>query len=107
MKVPDSWRWWVDPLLHEEPGATCLALAAFLLMTVGAVLTIRTGRWYGRALLILGAALWPLPDQDWQGPVVLRLGGGHGVHLVDLLSLVAVGIAVYPWRRRERERLPS
>ena len=99
MKVPDSWRWWVDPLLHEEPGATCVALAAFLLMVVGAFLTIRSGRWPGRVILILGAVLWPLPDQDWQGPVVLGIGGGHGVHLVDLLSVVAVGVAVYPWRR--------
>ena len=102
MKVPDSWRWWVDPLLHEEPGATYLALFAGLLMVCGAILTIRNGRWYGRAVLILGAILWPLPDQDWQGPVVLRFGGGHGVHLVDLLSVVAVGIAVYPWHRGPR-----
>jgi hypothetical protein len=99
LKVPDSWRWWVDPLLHEEPGATCLAVLALVLMVVGAVLTIRSGRWYGRAVLILGGSLWPLPDLDWQGPVVLPLGGGHGVHLVDLLSVVAVGIALFPWRR--------
>ena len=99
MKVPDSWRWWVDPLLHEEPGATVLALLAFALMVLGAVLTIRTGRWYGRVTLILGAVLWPLPDQAWQGPVVLRVGDGHGAHLVDLLSLAAVVVAVLPWQR--------
>ena len=99
MKVPDSWRWWVDPLLHEEPGATCLALAAFLLMVVGAFLTIRSGRWPGRVILILGAVLWPLPDQDWQGPVVLGIGGGHGVHLVDLLSVAALVVAVMRWPR--------
>lgn len=109
MKVPDSWRWWVDPLLHEEPGATYLALLAFVLMLLGAVLTIRTGRWYGRIILVVGAILWPLPDQDWQGPVVLSFGANHGVHLADLLSLVAVGIAVCPWRRvpESSRRRPS
>ena len=99
MKVPDSWRWWVDPLLHEEPGATCLALLALALMVLGAFLTVRSGRWYGRAILLLGAALWPLPDQSWQGPVVVGFGNGHGVHLTDLLSVAAVVVAVLPWDR--------
>lgn len=68
-------------------------------MVLGAILTIRTGRWYGRVVLVVGAVLWPLPDQDWQGPVVLRIGGGHGVHLVDLLSVAAVVVSVLRWPR--------
>ena len=89
-------------MLHEEPGATVLAILALALMMIGVVLTIRTGRWYGRVTLIVGAFLWPLPDQGWQGPVVLRFGGGHGVHLVDLLSLAAFVVAVLPWPRSRR-----
>jgi hypothetical protein len=102
LNVPDSWRWWVDPLLHEEPGASILALVALALMVVGAIGTIRTGRWSSRGILLVGAVLWPLPDQSWQGPVVAALGGGHGIHLTDLLSVVAGVIAILPWPRRRR-----
>lgn len=94
----------MNPLLHEEPGATGLALVAIAAMLVGAIVTIRSGRWYGRVMLVVGAAAWPLPDHDWQGPILL-VRDGHGIHLLDLLSLVAVVIAVTPWRRiRTRAR---
>lgn len=79
-----------------------LALVALGLMVTGAIGTIRSGRWYARTVLLVGAALWPLPDQSWQGPVVAALGGGHGIHLTDLLSVVAGVIAIIPWARPAR-----
>ena len=99
MKIPDSWRPWIDTLLHEEPWATRLAFCALILMVVGSVLTIWRGRWYARLVLLAGAAIWPLPDHHLfqRGRVLVALEPGHGVHTLDLLSLVAVGIALIPW----------
>jgi hypothetical protein len=120
LNVPDSWRQWWDPLIHGEPWANRLALMALLLMVIGAVLTVWRGRWYARLMLLLGAAVWPLPDHDLipRGQTVLILIPGHGLHAADLLSFVAVGIALIPWatiwraigrrlRHEQRERRPS
>ena len=99
MKIPDSWRPWLDPLLHEEPGATRLAVAALLLMLVSAVLTVWRGRWYYRLILLAGAAVWPLPDHHLfqRGEVMFIVIPGHGLHSADLLAGVAVFIALVPW----------
>jgi hypothetical protein len=99
LKIPNSWRPWLDPLLHEEPGATRLAIAALLLMLVGAVLTVWRGRWYYRLMLLAGAAVWPLPDHHLfqRGEVVLIVIPGHGLHPADFLSLGAVIVALVPW----------
>jgi len=43
-------------------------------------------------------AVWPLPDHLFgRGAVVLIVVPGHGFHLADLLSGVALVIAVIPW----------
>lgn len=96
--------------LQPGPVATTLAVSALTLMAAGAVGTLRSGRWPYRLALATGAALWPLPDHEFQGPVVLALSWNHGVHLSDLLSLLALAVAVVParWttagRRRRRTR---
>lgn len=99
MNVPDSWRPWWDPLIHGELWANRLAFVALMLMAIGAVLTIWRGRWYARLMLLLGAAVWPLPDYDLipRGEVIAIVIPGHGLHLSDLLSFVAVFIALIPW----------
>jgi len=89
----------LDPLLQPGPIATALAIIALGLVIAGTVGTLATGRWYYRLILLAGAALWPLPDHQLQGPVILPLSYQHGVHLTDLLSVVAVVIAVIPGRR--------
>jgi hypothetical protein len=99
LNVPDSWRRWWDPLIHEAPWANRLASAALLLMAIGAVLTIWRGRWYARLMLLLGAVIWPLPDYDVipRGEVILIVIPGHGLHSADMLSIVAVVVALIPW----------
>lgn len=76
-----------------------MAAGSLALMVFGAVGTIVTGRWYWRVILVAAALIWPLPDHPWQGPVVLRLGYSHGVHVADLLSVVALTVAAIPWSR--------
>lgn len=90
----------LEPILASGPLATAAAAAVLAVMIVGAIGTIRTGRLPYRALLVLGALLWPLPDHPLQGPVVLPLSYRHGVHLADLLSIVAVVVAALPWKRK-------
>ena len=101
MRIPAGLQRLFDP----SPAATAMAAGSFALMVFGTVGTIVTGRWYFRALIVVGALVWPLPDHPWQGPVVLRLGYAHGVHVSDLLSVVALIVAVLPWQRsRARTR---
>lgn len=120
INVPDSWRRWWDPLIHGEEWANRLATVTLMVMVVGAVLTIWRGRWYGRLMLLVSAVVWPLPDYDVipRGEVILIVIPGHGMHLADLLSFVAVFIALIPWatiwraigrliRHERRERRPS
>ena len=89
-----------DPFFISGPWATAIAVAALLAMLGGGLGTIRSGRWAYRALLICGALLWPLPDHPLQGPVVIKLSYLHGIHLADLVSIAAIGVAILPWRRR-------
>lgn len=63
-------------------------------MSVGTVGTTLRGHWPSRILLIAGALVWPVPDHPLQGPVVLELSYLHGIHVADLLSLVAIALAL-------------
>ncbi|WP_420116496.1 hypothetical protein [Micromonospora sp.] len=92
----------LDPLTRRGPAADAIAVGALVVMVVAAVGTVRTGRWYWRALLLAGALVWPLPDHPFQGPILLDLSYRHGVHLADLLSVVAAVVAILPWRRLRR-----
>ena len=89
----------LDSLLASGPLATSMAAGIVVAMIISAVGTIRTGRWWFRACLILTALLWPLPDHPFQGPVVLKISYLHGIHLADLLSMVALTVAILPWHR--------
>jgi len=89
-------------LLDPGPAATALAAGALALMVIGAAGTIASGRWYWRSVLVVGALVWPLPDHAWQGPVILRFGFGHGMHVSDLLSVAALIVAAMSWPRSRR-----
>jgi hypothetical protein len=71
-----------------------VALGSLAAMSVGTVGTTRRGHWPSRILLIAGALVWPVPDHPLQGPVVLKLSYLHGIHVADLLSLVAIALAL-------------
>lgn len=45
------------------------------------------------AQLVLLAGLWLVLDKHFEGPVLLPLGGGHGVVLADLVALGALAVA--------------
>ena len=92
----------LEPLPRPGPLATTWAITSLLVMMIAAVAVVRGGRWPWRVLLVLGALSWPLPDHPAQGPVLLDVGYHHGVHLADLLSVVAAIVAVLPWRRTRR-----
>ena len=59
------------------------------------------GAWWGPrrwapawcAQLVLLAGLWLVLDKHFEGPVLLPLGGGHGVVLADLVALGALAVA--------------
>ena len=89
-------------LLEPGPAATALAAGALALMVIGAAGTIASGRWYWRSVLVVGAVIWPLPDHAWEGPVILRFGFGHGMHVSDLLSVAALIVAAMSWPRSRR-----
>lgn len=94
----------LDAVLASGPLATSLAAGIVLAMMFGAVGAVRTGRWPFRACLVLTALLWPLPDHPFQGPVVLKISYLHGIHLADLLSIVALTVAVLPLHRMRTRR---
>jgi len=98
-------------LVSTGPLASTVAAASLAAMVIGAVGTIRSGRWLPRVLLMAGAMLWPLPAHVLQGPVLLRVSPLHGVHAADLLSILALGLAALrrPVRghRRTRSDAPS
>lgn len=71
-----------------------VALGSLVAMTIGAVDLARRGRWSGRLLLIAGAIVWPVPDHPLQGRVLIELSYLHGIHTADLLSLVALALAL-------------
>lgn len=88
-----------------QQGELAKPLLVFAVLAIGWGLwqTLRTGRLVPRIVLLLGAAAWPLPDHPFQGPVVAKLSFNHGVHVVDLLSVVFAAVALLrPWRRRPR-----
>jgi len=89
----------LNPVLKAGPAATTLAVVAFSSIAAGMIATIRTGKWLPRVVLVTGAVVWPLPDHPLQGPVVAKLSYLHGIHLADLLSILALVVAVIPWRR--------
>lgn len=97
----------LDPLTRRGPVADAITVATLVVMVVAAIGTIRTGRWYWRVLLVAAALVWPLPDHPWQGPILLNLSYRHGVHVTDLLSVVAAVVAVLPWQRLRRPRTTS
>jgi hypothetical protein len=74
--------------------ADVLAVASLTAMGVGAADLVRHGRLSGRLLLVAGALVWPFPEHPLQGPVIVDLSYLHGVHASDLLSLVALALAV-------------
>jgi len=98
---------WANPILKPGAAATSLATVAFGSMVIGLVMTVRTGKWLPRVLLIAGALVWPLPDHPWQGPVAIKLSYLHGIHVADLLSVIAIIAAVVPWRRRRKSKISS
>ena len=94
----------LDPLFRLGPVASTLAFIALTLLIAGTVGTLTSGRWYHRLILLIGAALWPLPDHEFQGPVILSMSYQHGVHLTDLLTVIASLIALLPSRRSSLDR---
>lgn len=90
---------WLSTILKPGPLASTLCFCAVAAMVVGAIGTIRTGRWWWRVVVLAGAAIWPLPDHPFQGPILVAMSYSHGIHLADLISLVGAIIAVLPWRR--------
>jgi hypothetical protein len=96
----------LNSVVNRGPKATALAALTLLSMMIATVGTIRTGHWTFRLVLLLAAAVWPLPDHPLQGPILVSLSYQHGVHLADLLSVLAVITAVLPFRRRPRA-IPS
>lgn len=89
----------LDAWTRPGPIADVWAATALGVMVVASVAVIRGGHWIWRVALVLAAASWPLPDHPAQGPILLDLSYQHGVHAADLLSIVAVVVAVLPWRR--------
>lgn len=85
-------------LLHRGPVASLFAGLVLVTMVGGSWGVIRTGRWGFRLVLVIVAGLWPWPDHDLQGPILMTLSYRHGIHLSDLLSVVAIAIAVLPVR---------
>ena len=98
-------------------GGAALVLAHHLVVTALAVVVlrrvlpvpeegtaVREVRWRdrlpraGRAGLALGlvllAGVWVLVNKSVEGPTLLVLSPSHGVTFADLLSLVAVGVAI-------------
>jgi len=95
----------LDAVLGDGPLAQALAAGSFLAMLLGAIGTIRTGRWWFRVLLTAGALVWPLPSHPLQGPVIVSISFSHGIHAADLLSVLGLATAFTPWRRlREPSR---
>ncbi len=89
-----------------QSGLLSRPLLAFAVVAVmvGLVQTLRTGRTAPRVLLLLGAAVWPLPDHPFQGPVVVTLSYSHGLHAADLLSVVFAAVALVRPRPRSLAR---
>lgn len=92
----------LEPLTRPGPIADTWAGVALLVMIVASVAVVRGAGRPWRVALVLAAASWPLPDHPAQGPVLFDLSHQHGVHAADLLSVVAVIVAVVPWGRLRR-----
>ena len=88
----------LDAVFRDGPLAHVLAACSFVAMLLGAIGTIRTGRWWFRLLLIAGALIWPLPDHPLQGPIIASLSFTHGAHAADLISVLGLATALTPWR---------
>lgn len=57
-------------------------------------------RWAAAVLLLLAVA-WLLVDNRFEGPVLVRLGGHHGIVLSDLAAVAALAVAgLAGWRHR-------
>ncbi|TKV61676.1 hypothetical protein FDO65_09025 [Nakamurella flava] len=97
----------LDPWTRPGPVADIWAFASLTAMIVASVAVIRGGRWPWRVVLVLAAGSWPLPDHPAQGPILFDLSYQHGVHAADLLSVVAVVVAVLPWGRFRRPGRPT
>ena len=89
----------IETLLTSGALATTIAALIGSVIVACAIATVRTGRWPFRLLLALSALVWPLPDHPLQGPVVLKISYYHGVHLADMVSIVALAVALLPWNR--------
>ncbi len=98
---------WVQSLIQKGPDATLFAALLFVGLVAGCVGTGRTGHWIWRLVLVVSAVLWPLPDHPLQGPILVSLSYQHGIHLADLLSIVAVVVALLPWNRRQSPGAPA
>src|SRR5687768_14387368 len=54
-------------------------------------------------VLLVGAAGAVFAWEQWHGPIVLSLSGGHGIHTGDLAAAPLVVLAIAVWRRRVPE----
>lgn len=78
--------------LADSPS---VVLLTFCLMIVFCVLAVAGSRW-AAVLVIPVAVAWVVVNGRVEGPVLLRLNHEHGVTASDLLSLVALLLAL--WR---------
>jgi hypothetical protein len=60
-------------------------------------------------LLFAGALLWPLLNLGIRGSTLVAVTHEHGIDTTDLLALIplALAVALFPWRSRERRRRPQ
>ena len=72
------------------------ATAFVLLVAATAYAMLRPGR-AAVGLTLAAAILWLPADSPVEGWVLVRLGGGHGVTIADLLSVLAMVVALGAW----------
>lgn len=72
-------------------------VALFIAMVIAAFLGWRQRS--GVVMLVLLSLVWFTVDHDFEGPVLLALGGEHGIVLSDLVGILGVAVAVWLWFR--------
>lgn len=73
--------------------ALLLALLVLALLVAAVVRSVRTSSLAALVGCVVLAGIWLVANKPLEGPLLLRLGGGHGVTLGDVLSPVAVLVA--------------
>lgn len=84
--------------ITEAGAVPVLVLAGLLLVTATAL----AGRRWAAVLVFPFAVAWILFNGPLEGPVLLTLTREHGVTVSDLLSLVALGVALVALARPAR-----